>query len=128
MGEPDGYLPEVSPISAALSCRCPRCGQGKLFDGFLTVAKRCERCGFDLQKADSGDGPAVFLVFILGGLVVPAALLLEAYVAPLYWVHLAIWPAVILGASLALLRPLKALMIASQFKYKSSDSGSQHYD
>ncbi len=117
-----------SPFATGLACRCPRCGQGKLFDGFLTVAKRCEICGVDLEKADSGDGPAVFIIFILGFLVVPLALLLEAKAEPPMWVHLSIWPAVILGGAIALLRPLKGLMIALQFKHKASDSGSVHYD
>lgn len=117
-----------SPVSTGLACRCPRCGQGKLFEGFLTVAKTCTVCGADLEKADSGDGPAVFIIFILGFLVVPLALLLEAKTEPPMWVHLSIWPAVILGGAIGLLRPLKGLMIALQFKHKASDSGSVHYD
>lgn len=117
-----------SPVSTGLACRCPRCGKGKLFEGFLTVAKTCNVCGADLEKADSGDGPAVFIIFILGFLVVPLALLLEAKAEPPMWVHLSIWPAVILGGAIGLLRPLKGLMIALQFKHKASDSGSVHYD
>ncbi|TQV83466.1 DUF983 domain-containing protein [Denitrobaculum tricleocarpae] len=117
-----------SPFATGLACRCPRCGKGKLFDGFLSVAKICSVCGTDLEKADSGDGPAVFIIFILGALVVPMALLLEARAEPPMWVHMAIWPAVILGGSVGLLRPLKGLMIALQFKHKASDSGSVDYD
>ncbi|WP_282607547.1 DUF983 domain-containing protein [Pelagibius sp. Alg239-R121] len=117
-----------SPVKTGLACRCPRCGQGKLFDGFLTVAKSCSVCGVDLEKSDSGDGPAVFIIFILGFLVVPMALLLEAKAEPPMWVHMAIWPAVILGGAIGLLRPLKGLMIALQFKHKASDSGSIDYD
>jgi uncharacterized protein (DUF983 family) len=117
-----------SPFVTGLSCRCPRCGQGRLFDGFLKTVKNCPVCGADLQKADSGDGPAVFIIFILGFLVVPLALLLEAKVEPPMWVHLAIWPAVILGGSIGLLQPLKGLMIALQFRHKASDSGSIDYD
>jgi len=48
----------VSPYVAGLTCRCPRCGRGKLFDGLLTVAPVCSACGLDLKKEDSGDGPA----------------------------------------------------------------------
>lgn len=116
------------PVSTGLACKCPRCGKGKLFEGFLTVAKSCSVCGTDLEKADSGDGPAVFIIFILGALVVPLALLLEAQAEPPMWVHMTIWPVVILGGSLGLLRPLKGLMIALQFKHKASDSGSVDYD
>lgn len=122
------YFPRVSPIRAGLGCKCPRCGRSRLFDGYLTVAESCSVCKLDLRKADSGDGPAVFIIFILGFLVVPLALLLEAKVEPPYWVHLAVWPVVILGGSLALLRPLKGLLIALQFHHKASDSGTQSYD
>ena len=68
MADPTKH-PRVSPIAAGLACRCPRCGRGRLFDGYLTVAARCSACGLDLSKADSGDGPAVFIIFILGFLV-----------------------------------------------------------
>ncbi len=124
--QPD--TPPVSPISAGLACKCPRCGRGKLYDGFLKLAEVCTVCGLDLKKADSGDGPAVFIIFILGFLVVPLALLLEAKAAPPYWVHMAIWPAVILGGALALLRPLKGVLIALQFHHKASESGTETYD
>jgi uncharacterized protein (DUF983 family) len=120
--------PRVSPIAAGLACRCPRCGRGRLFDGYLTVAARCQACGFDLTKADSGDGPAVFIIFILGFLVVPLALLLESTIAPPYWIHVALWPVVILGGALGLLRPLKGLLIALQFHHKASEGGTQSYD
>ncbi|WP_366556591.1 DUF983 domain-containing protein [Aquibaculum sediminis] len=118
----------VSPLAAGLSCRCPRCGQGRLFDGFLTVQDHCERCGLDLKSADSGDGPAVFLIFILGFLVVPSALLLESWVSPPLWAHALLWGVVILGGAIAMLRPFKATMIALQYRHKASDSGSTRYD
>ncbi|MDF2095936.1 DUF983 domain-containing protein [Aquibaculum arenosum] len=118
----------VSPLAAGLGCRCPRCGQGRLFDGFLTVQDRCERCGLDLKSADSGDGPAVFLIFILGFLVVPAALLFESWVEPPLWVHAVLWGVVILGGAIAMLRPFKATMIALQYRHKASDSGSTRYE
>jgi uncharacterized protein (DUF983 family) len=120
--------PRVSPIAAGIACKCPRCGRGPLYDGYLTVAESCTACGLDLRKADSGDGPAVFIIFILGFLVVPMALLLEAKVAPPYWVHIAIWPVVILGGALGLLRPLKSVLIALQFHHRASEGGTQSYD
>ena len=55
----------VNPVLAGVTCRCPNCGEGPLFQGFLTVAPQCEACGFDLRKADSGDGPAVFIILIV---------------------------------------------------------------
>ena len=59
------YAP-VSPISAGLSGRCPRCGEGRLFTNFVDVAPSCEHCGLDLKFADSGDGPAIFVMLFAG--------------------------------------------------------------
>ena len=123
-----GYRPRVSPVSAGLACKCPRCGRGALFDGYLTVAERCTVCGLDLRKADSGDGPAVFIIFILGFLIVPPALIFEAMAAPPMWLHMVIWPPLVLIGALALLRPMKGVMIALQFHHKASDSGTETYD
>ena len=122
------YHRRVSPFASGLACRCPRCGRGPLFAGVLQVAERCPECGCDLRKADSGDGPAVFIIFIMGALIVPLALLVESAFAPPYWVHVAVWPPVILGGTLALLRPMKATLIALQFHHRASDSGTQDYD
>lgn len=122
------YYPPRSPLSTGLACKCPRCGQGPLFDGFLKVAEACKVCGLDLSKQDSGDGPAVFIIFILGMIVVPLALLLEANFAPPMWVHIAIWPVVILAGALAMLRPMKGVMIALQFKHQASEGGRIDYD
>ena len=74
----DALDPPPSPFVAGLRCRCPQCGQGRLFDGYLTVSETCEACGTRLSEHDSGDGPAVFVIFILGALVVPLALTVEA--------------------------------------------------
>ena len=123
-----GFHRRVSPFAAGLACKCPRCGHGRLFDGFLTVAETCRECGLDLKKADSGDGPAVFMIFILGGVVVPLALWFEAVFEPPYWLHLVIWPPLILGGSLAMLRPMKATLIALQYHHRASDTGTESYD
>jgi uncharacterized protein (DUF983 family) len=86
--------------------RCPRCGEGRLFDGFLGIAKRCEACGLDYSFADSGDGPAVFIIMIVGFVVVGLALFVEFSFAPPYWVHVILWVPLVLGLSIVLLRPL----------------------
>ena len=118
----NGY-PEVSPFQAGLRCRCPRCGIGPLFDGFLTVADRCTACGLDLKSADSGDGPAIFVIFIVGPIVTLLALWVEAAFEPPYWLHMVLWgPAILLG-SLALLRPFKAILIALQYRHRAGDTG-----
>lgn len=122
------YYKAVSPLGAGLSCRCPRCGRGRLFHGFLAVAERCSACELDLSKADSGDGPAVFLILILGALLVPSALWLEVATTPPLWVHALVWPVVITLVAALLLRPFKATMIALQYAHKASDSGTERYD
>ena len=119
----DDSQPAVSPYRAGLNCRCPRCGEGRLFKGLLEVRPQCETCGLDLSKADSGDGPAVFIILILGAVVVLAALLLESLISPALWVHMAIWPVVIIAGSIWMLRPAKSLLIALQFKNKAEDTG-----
>ena len=117
-----------SPIATGLACKCPRCGRGRLFAGFLTVAERCDSCGLDLTKQDSGDGPAVFIILILGAIVVPLALLLESTAAPPMWLHMVIWPPVILAGALLMLRPFKGVLIALQYKHKASEGGTVDYD
>ena len=112
----------MSVLSTGLACRCPRCGRGKLFRGFLTVVPACASCGLDLTGADSGDGPAVFIILLVGALVLPLALLTELWLAPPLWVHLLLWGPLILGASLGLLRPAKAIMIALQHKHRAGEA------
>jgi uncharacterized protein (DUF983 family) len=109
-------------IHVGLRCRCPRCGKGKLFAGFLTLRQRCEACGLDYRFADSGDGPAVFIMFLAGAIVVGAALVTEILFRPPYWVHAALWLPLILIVTLGPLRPLKGLMIALQYHYKAAES------
>jgi uncharacterized protein (DUF983 family) len=97
-------------------CRCPRCGKGKLFSGFLGLAPRCDSCGLDFGFADSGDGPAVFVIFAVAPIVVVLALILEALVHPAPYVHLIVWLPVTVILCLALLRPFKATTVALQYR------------
>lgn len=115
----------VSPFSAGLRCRCPRCGIGGLFDGFLTVADKCSACGLDLSVADSGDGPAVFVIFIVGPIVTGLALWTEMTIQPPYWVHIVLWGPAVLAGCLLLLRPFKATLVALQYRHRAGDTG-QH--
>jgi len=112
-------LPET--IRAGLSCACPRCGQGKLFQGYLTLRPRCDVCGLDYGFADSGDGPAVFIILFAGFIVVGAALLTEVIYRPPYWVHAMLWVPLTLIVTLGPLRPMKGLMIALQFHHKAAE-------
>lgn len=108
--------PGVTPLSAGIRCRCPRCGDGSLFEGLLTVRVKCLSCGLDLRAHDTGDGPAVFVIFILGFLIVLLAYFLERFVQPPLWVHILLWTPSIVGLSILLLRPFKATLVALHYK------------
>ena len=112
-----------NPFLAGLIGRCPNCGEGPLFEGFLRVSPRCKACGFDLAKADSGDGPAVFVILIAGFVVAFAALITELAVHPPIWVHLVLWLPLAAIVCLGLLRPFKGVLIALQFHNKASQAG-----
>ena len=99
--------------------RCPRCGRGKLFDGYLTVADRCEVCGLNLAGHDAGDGPAVFGIFILSFLIVGVAGMVEYLYSPPLWVHAVLWLPLTLAGTLMLLRPLKGIAVVLQYRYRS---------
>ena len=110
-------FPTVSPIRAALGCRCPRCGQGRLFTGLLNVRGVCEVCDLDLSTEDAGDGPAVFVIFFLGLIVVGLAAFVEVKFSPPIWMHFVLWTPFIIGGAIAMLRPLKAGLIALQYRH-----------
>jgi len=112
---------DITPLAAGLRCRCPRCGRGELFCGFLTVVDRCRVCGLELARNDSGDGPAVFLIFILGSAIVPLALWVAMSVDWPLWLHGIIWGVVILGSTVGLLRPAKAYVLALQYRHRRND-------
>jgi len=107
----------VSSLKVGVTGCCPECGKGHLFDGFLSLAKKCEVCGLDFTFADSGDGPAVFVILIVGFLIVGAALLVEVNYEPALWVHAVIWPPLLLILALGLLRILKAGLVALQYRH-----------
>jgi uncharacterized protein (DUF983 family) len=112
----------VNPIAAGLACRCPGCGEGPLFGGFLRIHERCEACGLDLRKADSGDGPAVFIILIVGALASFGVLFTEVTFHPPVWVHLVVWMPLAALAALALIRPFKGVMVAMQFHNRASEA------
>jgi uncharacterized protein (DUF983 family) len=103
-----------------LACRCPRCGKGKLFSGFINLRPKCEVCGLDYAFMDSGDGPAIFIIMIAGAIVVACALIVEVKYQPPYWVHAVLWLPLILATTLLPLRAMKSLLIALQFHHKAA--------
>jgi len=111
----------VSALRAGLLCRCPKCGRGRLYSSYLQVAEHCDVCSFELRKHDAGDGPAVFVVLMVGAVIVALAMWVELAYQPPYWVHLVIWAPTILGACLVALRPAKVVLVALQYKHKVLD-------
>jgi len=111
----------ASVLASGLRCRCPACGEGALFEGFLSVRSRCPVCGVDLSAQDSGDGPVAFIILIVGGLVVSLALISEVRYGLPVWLHLLLWLPLTMVLVLALMRPFKAILIALQYKHRRHD-------
>ncbi|SJZ71428.1 Uncharacterized conserved protein, DUF983 family [Consotaella salsifontis] len=108
--------------------RCPRCGEGHLFDGYLTTARRCDNCGLDYAFIDSGDGPAVFVILGVSVVVCALALWLEVAYSPPIWVHFALWIPLILILCLPLLRILKGAMIGQQYRHRAAEGRLESHD
>jgi len=108
----------INAIRAGLLCRCPNCGKGRLFKGFVKVVDACEACGFDFTRLNTGDGPASFIMQISGGLVVFPTLYVQIAYNPPIWALLAVAVPMVALVSLALMRPGKGLMIALQMRNK----------
>ena len=113
--------PPLPPTATGMRGRCPRCGEGRLFTGFLSVPPRCSVCGLDYSFTDSGDGPAVFIIMIVGFIVVGLALYVEFTFGPPFWVHALLWIPLVLALSIGLLRPLKGFLIAQQYTHKAEE-------
>ena len=121
MADHDPTEPHVSPYLAGLAGRCPRCGKGALYRSGLALRDKCEACGLSYGFADSGDGPAVFAIFILGIVVLGGALIVEFRIHPPAWVHVLLWGLLTPLLAYFLLRVLKATLIALQFVHKAEE-------
>ncbi len=113
--------PLASTLASGLLCRCPACGKGRLFSGYLTLAPACDRCGLDYDFAEAGDGPAVFVILVTGFLIVGAALIVEVTYKPPYWLHALVWGSLAILLPLLLLRSFKGALIALQYKHKAEE-------
>jgi uncharacterized protein (DUF983 family) len=111
----------VSPLAAGLTCRCPKCGKGKLFINVLNMREACDVCGLDYTFVDTGDGPAVFAIFILGFLCLGGALIAEFKFGVPWWMHVLLWGILTPLMAVFLLRFLKATLIALQYKNKAEE-------
>jgi uncharacterized protein (DUF983 family) len=121
MNDDKAIWPPVDPITAGLKGRCPRCGEGRLFSGMLSLSKRCGSCGLDYSFADAGDGPAVFVILIVGFIVVGLALWMEVSYGPPLWLHLVLWIPLVLVLSLAALRLAKGVLVTLQYRNKAEE-------
>ena len=111
---------EPSPIAAAIGGNCPRCGAHTLFDGWVRFAHRCRSCGLDYDSFNVGDGPAAFLILIVGAIVVIGALTLDAAAEPPWWVHL-IWIPVATALTIGGLRVAKAWLLAQEYRHRARE-------
>jgi len=110
-----------STILAGILGRCPCCHRGKLYSGYLAIAPRCDVCGLDYGFADSGDGPAVFVILVTGFVVVGLALIVEILYSPPYWLHAALWGPLAIILPLVLLRSFKGVLITLQCRHKAEE-------
>ena len=111
---------DVSPLGAALRGNCPRCGAHTLFDGWIAFAHKCRGCGLDFDAFNVGDGPAAFLILIVGAIVVAAAVTLELAAEPPYWVHL-IWLPVAGLLTVGGLRAGKGTLLAQEYRHRAQE-------
>jgi uncharacterized protein (DUF983 family) len=115
--------PEISILQAALRCRCPRCGKGKLFQGLLTLQAACSVCGLSFAGSDTGDAGAVGVIMVLGAIVVGMAIWVEFHFSPPLWVHAVLWPLVTIPLAVVMMRPVKAALVAAQFRHRPEEMG-----
>lgn len=114
----DGELPARDmwqALKRGMMCKCPACGQGALFKGYLKPKMACDVCGEDLSHQQADDAPPYFTIFAVGHLVVPTLLYVEIEYQPPLWFEMSFWLSVTLVLSLAFLRPIKGAVIGWQW-------------
>jgi len=115
----DAQWAPLSPYRTGVRGRCPRCGQGHIFDGFLKMRPSCEVCGLDYSFADPADGPAFFVICFACVPSVALAVWIELTFQPPFWVHILTSLPFMLLTCIPPLRPLKGWLVASQYFYKA---------
>ena len=113
-------MSQAAPLRAAIAGDCPRCGAATLFEGWLRFAPKCRGCGLDFSTFNVGDGPAAFLILIVGALVVTAALVLDGAAEPPWWVHL-VWLPVAAALTVGGLRIAKGWLLAQEYKHRARE-------
>lgn len=113
-------MTEPSPIASAVKGECPRCGARTLFRSWVGFADRCRACGLDYSSFNVGDGPAAFLIFIVGTITVVGALVLDGALSPPWWVHL-IWIPVAAALTIGGLRLSKAWLLGQEYRHRARE-------
>jgi len=109
-----------SPLAAAIGGNCPRCGARTLFAGWVRFAHKCPDCGLDFDGFNVGDGPAAFLILIVGTIVVVGALVLDAAAEPPWWVHL-VWVPIAAALTIGGLRIAKAWLFGQEYRHRARE-------
>ncbi|MBN8832292.1 MAG: DUF983 domain-containing protein [Sphingomonadales bacterium] len=113
--------PATPLVRAAIAARCPRCETGPLFDGWVSFAPRCRACGLDLESFNVGDGPAAFLILIVGALVTALALMVQLGANPPFWVHILLWVPLTTALVILCLRLSKAGLLILEYRNKARE-------
>ena len=111
---------EVSPLAGALAGRCPRCKSKTLFAGWVRFADKCPACELDFSSFNVGDGPAAFLILVIGAILTVAALVTDGIFSPPWWVH-AVWVPVGIALTIFGLRWAKALLLTQEYVHRARE-------
>ena len=114
-------MKEPSPPAVALRGLCPRCAAKTLYRGFASFAPKCRACGLDFAAFNVGDGPAAFLILIVGALVTGLAVWLELAAEPPFWVHILLWLPLATVAVVGSLRTAKGLLLALEYRHSARE-------
>lgn len=109
------------PIRAGLTGHCPRCDARTLFAGWVKFADRCPRCGLDFKSFNVGDGAAAFLILILGAITAAAAIIVELKFSPPFWLHILLWPPIVLVLTILSLRASKGVLLALEYSHAARE-------
>ena len=112
--------PRLSTLKTGLACRCPRCGKGALFQGYLTVRPACPECGLSYAFADPADGPAFFVMTAVGLVGMILLMAFDFIVHPPIWVHAVVTLPILVAMCMGCLRPFKAWLVAEQYVHKAA--------
>ncbi len=122
------YRSLLSAMTRGFRCRCPNCGEGRLFRAYLKVVDRCTVCGTELFHQRADDAPPYFVILITGHIVVPIALSVEIAYSPPYWLHALLWTPLTLAFVLGLLQPIKGAIVGWQWANRMHGFDPDHRD